>query len=142
MSDKVFEILVSQAESHAELRVDVAHLKSDVTIVKDDVSDLKGHMARVAEAILDLKRQLEVNNEILREHHKRSTYLEEMVLPLHQERLTREAIAAYKRDTESQTRARLKLIVRWLKVPVAVATALTAIGGTIAYLMGLFGGKK
>lgn len=102
-------------DSLAEVKEDLKHVKTTQTQHKEEVQKIEITMAKMCESI---------------EYHiKRTDLLEEMVEPLHTERIENEAISKYKKKKREDLMYKLKL-------PVAIVAALGAIGALINWFMG------
>jgi len=115
MADKHEDLMMSLGEIKGTLKVHRDEVKSRFDQHTDKIQNVEGTMAKICESI---------------EHHiKRTDLLEDMVQPLHRKEIEANAVKAYKKKTREE-------LMYSLKMPVAVVTALGAIGAMLNWLVG------
>ena len=101
-------------ESLTEAKTSIQEVRTQQKTEADKTQKIEVTMAKVCDSI---------------EHHiKRTNILEDMVEPLHQQRVETEAVKAYKKKQREDLLYRLKL-------PVALVAALGTLGYIISLLM-------
>jgi len=110
---------------------DIKQIHDGIIEVKQDISYVKEETNSIKDKVHNVEVVLARNTESLETHVRRTDLLEDMIKPLHEERLKALAIKEYRQQSRADLLYKLKL-------PVMLVAALGAISTVVAWIVGVF----
>lgn len=103
----------------------------------ESIRDIRKDQTSQSQEISDIKVTLVKNTQSLEEHTKRTEVLEQMVLPIHEERLKKIGRDEYKAKMKEERKERRQELLIKLKWPATIITLLGVIAGIVFGIMDL-----